>query len=107
MWMLDSCANSRDVKKKLLELYDELFSHEGFADLRLEIRILRRGQKEVIIHCGKQYRYVLDYRAARHEGESEGAYSGRERRSGRDRRCNQGGYDGIERRKGPRRRNDR
>jgi RNase P/RNase MRP subunit POP5 len=55
-------AGSRDVKKKLCELYDELFSHEGFADLRLEIRILRRGQKEVIIHCGKQYRYVLDYR---------------------------------------------
>lgn len=51
-----------DVKRHLGALYDELFAHDGYAELRVEIRILKRGQKEVILHCGKQYRYVVDYR---------------------------------------------
>ncbi len=47
----------------LLRLYADSFCHDGYADLRVEMRILRRGQKEVIIHCGKQYRHVLDFEA--------------------------------------------
>lgn len=49
------------VLAKLGDLYNEAFAHDGFAEIRVEIRILRRGQKEVILHCGKQYRYVVDY----------------------------------------------
>lgn len=49
------------TKARLLALFDELFAHEGFGALRVEMRILRRGQKEVILDCGKQYRFVLDY----------------------------------------------
>ncbi len=49
------------VLSKLIALYGEVLAHDGFADIRVEIRILRRGQKEVILHCGKQYRYVVDY----------------------------------------------
>lgn len=49
------------VLAKLGELYREAFAHDGFAELKVEIRILRRGQKEVILHCGKQYRYVVNY----------------------------------------------
>jgi hypothetical protein len=52
----------RDVKAHLLALFDDLLAHDGFGDLRLEIRILKRGQKEVLIYCGKQYRYVIDVR---------------------------------------------
>lgn len=52
---------SARVLAKLNELYTEAFAHDGFAEIRVEIRILRRGQKEVILHCGKQYRYVVDY----------------------------------------------
>lgn len=48
------------VLGQLLELYAEVFEHDGYGDIGIEIRILRRGQKEVILHCGKQYRYVLD-----------------------------------------------
>ncbi len=48
------------VLAKLKELYCDLFRHEGFGELRVEMRILRRGQKEVVIHCGKQYRFVID-----------------------------------------------
>jgi hypothetical protein len=49
------------VLEKLTDLYAEALAHDGFAEIRVEIRILRRGQKEVILHCGKQYRFVVDY----------------------------------------------
>ena len=39
----------------------DLLVHDGYADLSVEIRILKRGQKEVLIRCGKQYRYVVDF----------------------------------------------
>lgn len=48
------------VKGKLIELLDELLSHDGFGDIRVEVKILKRRQKEVILHCGKQYRFVVD-----------------------------------------------
>lgn len=54
-------AANAPVLAKLTDLYREAFLHDGFAELKVEIRILRRGQKEVILHCGKQYRYVIDY----------------------------------------------
>ena len=53
-------TDQRQVVEKLVTLYEEAFDHEGFAEIKVEIRILRRGQKEVILHCGKQYRYVVD-----------------------------------------------
>ena len=49
------------VKICLLKLFDELVEHDGFGNLKVEMRLLRRGQKEVIIDCGKQYRYVVDF----------------------------------------------
>jgi hypothetical protein len=49
------------VRNDLIGLFDELLAHDGFGELRIEMRLLKRGQKEVIIHCGKQYRYVLDF----------------------------------------------
>lgn len=56
---IETTATNRDIKNKLYELYEELLGHDGYGDMHLEIRILRRGQKEVIIRCGKQYRYVV------------------------------------------------
>jgi hypothetical protein len=44
----------------LLELVDDVLAHDGYGDIRIEVRILKRRQKEVILHCGKQYRYVID-----------------------------------------------
>lgn len=57
---LDQKAEHKVVLEKLLDLYAEMFSHDGYGDVRVEFKILRRGQKEVILHCGKQYRYVLN-----------------------------------------------
>jgi hypothetical protein len=54
-------SSNAAVLEKLRALYLEAFAHDGFAGIQVEIRILRRGQKEVILHCGKQYRFVVDY----------------------------------------------
>lgn len=51
------------VLDKLRELYYGLLDHDGFGELRIEMRILKFGQKEVILHCGKQYRFVVDFPA--------------------------------------------
>ncbi len=48
------------VKNKLMELLDEVLQHDGFGEIRVEVKILKRRQKEVILHCGKQYRFVVD-----------------------------------------------
>jgi hypothetical protein len=52
--------DSQPFKTKLLEMVDDVLLHDGFGDIRVEVRILKRKQKEVIIHCGKQYRFVVD-----------------------------------------------
>lgn len=54
-------ATNLTVLNKLVELYDDVFAHDGYGEIRVEIRIQRRGQKEVILHCGKQHRWVVDY----------------------------------------------
>lgn len=48
------------VIEKIESLYKDLIAHDGFGEMKIETKILRRGQKEVIIHCGKQYRFVID-----------------------------------------------
>ncbi len=53
-------SKHKDVLEKFVDLYSEVFSHDGFGDISVEMKILRRGQKEIIIRCGKQYRFVLD-----------------------------------------------
>lgn len=55
---------SAAVKARLLSLYEELLAHDGYGTLKVELRILRRGQKEIIVDCGKQYRFVVEVPAA-------------------------------------------
>lgn len=58
---MQSTDTHDQVLAKMRDLYQELCAHDGFGELRIEVRLLRRGQKEVILHCGKQYRYVVDH----------------------------------------------
>ena len=58
--MATTNVTNDDVLEQFAKLYHEVFSHDGYGDIRVELKILRRGQKEVIIHCGKQYRFVVD-----------------------------------------------
>lgn len=50
-----------EILEKMRELYADLFFHQGFGNFSVEMRFLKKGQKEVILHCGKEYRYVVDY----------------------------------------------
>lgn len=59
--MTDTSQNAQALKARLGTLLDELIRHDGFGSLKVEVRLLKRGQKEVIIDCGKQYRYVIDF----------------------------------------------
>ena len=58
-------STNEQVLTKVRELYLELFRHEGYGDLRIEVKIKKAGQKEVILHCGKQYRFFVDFRNLR------------------------------------------
>jgi len=51
----------RAIKQHLLRIFDELMHHDGYGEFKVELRILKRGQKEVLLHYGKQYRYVVDF----------------------------------------------
>ncbi|AFL72264.1 hypothetical protein [Thiocystis violascens] len=51
-----------EVLAKVSDLYADLTDHDGYGELRIEVRLLKRGQKEVIVHCGKQYRYIVNHR---------------------------------------------
>lgn len=49
------------VQLKIAELYADLFRHDGFGRITVEMRFLRRGQKEIIVSSGKEYRFVIDW----------------------------------------------
>jgi hypothetical protein len=68
----DTSADSPPVLRKIHELYHMLLEHNGFGELRMDVRILKRGQKEVIIHCGRQYRFVVDDPVAREGAKPNG-----------------------------------
>lgn len=52
--------NITPATDKLMALFEDILEHDGFGEIRVEVNILKRKQKEVIIHCGKQYRFVVD-----------------------------------------------
>ncbi|MEK8086771.1 hypothetical protein WNB94_10160 [Aquabacterium sp. A3] len=52
------------VRARLLTLLDELIRHDGYGSMRVDVRLLKRGQKEVIVDCGKQHRFVVDVPSA-------------------------------------------
>jgi hypothetical protein len=49
------------ILDKIKELYFELFLHDGFGEFKIEMKFLKKKQKEIIIRCGKDYRFVVDY----------------------------------------------
>ena len=47
--------------EKMIELYAELFTHGGYGSMTVEMKFLKKGQKEVLVRCGKDHRFVIDY----------------------------------------------
>jgi hypothetical protein len=50
-----------EVGSKLLALFDSIYVHNGYGSLEVNVRILKRGQKEILLRCGREYRFVVDY----------------------------------------------
>lgn len=51
------------IQQHIAQIFEELLRHDGYGEFKVEMRILKRGQKEVLVHYGKQYRYVIDFPA--------------------------------------------
>ncbi len=56
-------SSTEEIKNRLSSLFDELLRHNGYGQLEVNMRLLRRGQKEVVVRCGKEYRFVVDFTA--------------------------------------------
>jgi hypothetical protein len=44
---------------KVLALLVDLVGHPGDATVRIDIRDLRRGYKEIVVDCGEEFRFVV------------------------------------------------
>jgi hypothetical protein len=55
---------NEEVHAKLLAVYDSLYRHNGFGEMTVQVNILKKQQKEVIVKCGKQFRFVVDWKNA-------------------------------------------
>ncbi len=49
------------LKARLNALLDEYVMHDGWGHLEMDMRILTRHQKEVVIRAGREYRFVVDF----------------------------------------------
>ncbi len=59
--MLETQAVKR-LKTRLNALVDEYLLHDGWGHLEMDMKILSRNQKEVIIRAGREYRFVVDFK---------------------------------------------
>lgn len=48
------------AKDRLLKTFDHILTHDGSGKLEVTTKILKRGQKEILIQCGRTYRFVID-----------------------------------------------
>ncbi len=58
--MLES-AEVKHLRSTLMNVLDDLLLHDGFGHIEIDMKILKRGQKEILINCGKEYRFVVDF----------------------------------------------
>jgi hypothetical protein len=61
---------NKDVINKIAELYRILFEHDGYGEMTVAMRILKRNQKEIIIKCGCEHRYVVDWKPPKGDGKN-------------------------------------
>jgi len=54
-------AEVREMRFTLMNVVDDLLLHDGFGHIEVDMKILKRGQKEVLISCGKEYRFVVNF----------------------------------------------
>jgi hypothetical protein len=54
-------SSSKEIKNRLCSMFDDLLDHNGYGQIQVDMRLLRRGQKEIILRCGKEYRFVVEF----------------------------------------------
>jgi RNase P/RNase MRP subunit POP5 len=54
-------SSSKEIKNRLSSMFDDLLGHNGYGQIQIDMRLLRRGQKEIILRCGKEYRFVVEF----------------------------------------------
>lgn len=52
------------LKTRLNALVDEYLLHDGWGRMELDMKILSRHQKEVVIRAGREFRFVVDFQNA-------------------------------------------
>lgn len=53
-------CNVSHVEKVMLKTFQYLMAHNGAGKMEVSVKLLKRGQKEVLIHCGRTYRFVVN-----------------------------------------------
>lgn len=61
--MLDT-PTVRSFKQQLIRLADEYLLHDGWGHMEVDMRIMTRRQKEIVIKAGREYRFVVDFKNA-------------------------------------------
>ena len=57
------------ARTRLLTSFDYLLSHHGSGHLEVNTKILKRGQKEIIIQCSRCHRFVVDMKEDQEGGQ--------------------------------------
>lgn len=50
------------LKTQLNKIVDEYLMHDGWGHFEMDMKILTRHQKEVILRAGREYRFVIDFK---------------------------------------------
>jgi hypothetical protein len=59
---LDERSELLPVFAKLHQLMVDVVDHSGYGEIRVAVRWLSKGRKEIIVSCGKEYRFVVPAR---------------------------------------------
>jgi len=51
--------NLEAAETKLMELFRGMVDHNGHSELRVEVKPLKKGRKNVVMSSGKDYHFVL------------------------------------------------
>jgi hypothetical protein len=55
--------SNQEVVNKIAELYADLYRHDGFGSMSIDMKIHKRDQKEIILKCGCEYRFLVEWSA--------------------------------------------
>ena len=66
---MNAADSEEKAKEKLLKSFEYLLCHNGSGHLEVNTKILKRGQKEILIQCSRCHRFVVDMKEDQEGGE--------------------------------------